>query len=126
MILHFTVPGPVQNLAVAFLLDHPSTIYNNTSRTYDILVSISWQQPEYPNGELTAYSYRLVETSNSTVEIIADMNTTSLGLSVVWNVTVSPFTNYTAIVEAYTSAGRGETSAEMTVSPEAGNRTDLT
>ena len=118
---HFTAPGAVQNLNVAFLPDDLSTTYNSTSRTYDVPVRISWQQPQYSNGEIIAYSYRLVETSNPSVEIIADTNTTDLGLSVVQNVTVSPFTNYTATVVAYTSAGSGETSTEVTVSPEAGN-----
>ena len=98
-----------------------SATYNSTLRTFDISVNISWQQPQYSNGEITAYSYRLVETSNPSVEIITDTNTTDLGLSVVQSVTVSPFTNYTATVVAYTSAGSGETSTEVTVSPEAGN-----
>ena len=77
----------------------------------------------FPNGEIIAYSYRLVETSNSSNEIITDTNTTDLGMSVVRNVTVSPFTNYTATVVAYTSAGRGETATVVTTSPEAGNLT---
>ena len=88
---------------------------------YNILVNISWQQPLYSNGELITYSYRLVETSNPSIEIITDTNTTDLGLSVVWNVTVSPFTNYTATVVAYTSAGRGDSVIQVALSPQAGN-----
>jgi len=103
---------------VTFVED--SAIYNSTSRTYNILVRISWQQPLYSNGELITYSYRLVETSNPSIVIITDTNTTDVGLSVVRNVTVSPFTNYTATVVAYTSAGRGETSTVVTISREAG------
>ena len=117
----FTAPGPVQNLNVVFLPDGLSTTYNSTSRTYDLPVRISWQQPQYPNGEITAYSYRLVETSNPSVEIIADTNTTDLGLSVVQNVIVSPFTNYTATVVAFTSAGGGDSVIQVALSPEAGN-----
>jgi len=119
-----TAPGPVQSLSVTFILE--SATYNTELRTYDISVNISWQQPLFPNGEIIAYNYRLVETSNSSNEIITDTNTTDLGLSVVQNVTVSPFTNYTATVVAYTSAGSGETSTVVTTSPEAGNSTDLT
>ena len=124
VILFSPAPGPVQGLSVTFLLE--SATYNTALRTFDVSVSISWQQPQFPNGQIIAYSYRLVETSNSSKEIITDTNTTDLGLSVVQNVTVSPFTNYTATVVAYTSAGSGETSTEVTVSPEAGNRADLT
>jgi len=61
-----------------------------------------------------------VETSNSSNEIITDTNTTDLGLSVVQNVTVSPFTNYTATVVAYTTAGSGDSVMEAALSPEAG------
>ena len=117
-----TAPGPVQSLSVTFILE--SATYNTELRTYDISVNISWQQPLFPNGEIIAYSYRLVESSNSSNEIITDTNTTDLGFSVVWNVTVSPFTSYIATVVAYTSAGRGETSTVVATSPEAGNRTD--
>ena len=101
-----------------------SATYNTALGDLDISVNISWQQPLFPNGEIIAYSYRLVESSNSSNEIITDTNTTDLGMSVVRNVTVSPFTNYTATVVAYTSAGRGETATVVTTSPEAGIRTD--
>ena len=117
MILHFTVPGPVQNLNVAFLPDDPSTTYNITSRAYNIPVCISWQEPEYLNGELITYSYRLVETGGNAV--INDTNTTDL--TVMKTVTVSPFTNYTATVVAYTSAGRGDSVIQVALSPQAGN-----
>ena len=63
-----------------------------------------------------------METAGSVV--IEDTNTTSL--TVEERVSVSPFTNYTATVVAYTSAGSGETSIEVTISPEAGNMVDLT
>ena len=117
-----TAPGPVQSLSVTFILE--SATYNTELRTFDISVNISWQLPLFPNGEIITYGYRLVETSNSSNEIITDTNTTDLGMSVVRNVTVSPFTNYTATVVAYTSAGRGETATVVTTSPEAGIRTD--
>ena len=106
-------PSPVQNLTVTFLSE--SATYNRTTRTYDISVSISWQPPEYPNGEIVTYNYRLVETNGS---VILDMNTTQL--SVQQSVMVSPFTNYTATVVAFTSAGSGEPVMEVALSPEAG------
>jgi len=108
-------------LSVAFSLDNLSTNYNITSRTYNIPVTISWQLPLYSNGEIITYSYRLVETSNPSIVIITDTNTTDLGLSVVRNVTVSPFTNYTATVVAYTTAGSGDLMIQVALSPQAGN-----
>ena len=107
-------PGPVQNLTVTFLSE--SATYNRTTRTYDITVSISWQPPEYPNGEIVMYNYRLVETNGP---VILDMNTTQL--SVQQSVMVAPFTNYTATVVAFTGAGSGDSVMDVTLSPEAGN-----
>ena len=112
-----TAPSPVQNLMVGFLSD--SAIYNTSTRIYGISVNISWQLPQYPNGEIIAYSYRLVGTTALNITIIPDMNTTRL--CVQQCVMVSPFTNYTAIVVASTSAGSGESVMEVALSPEAGN-----
>ena len=86
---------------------------------YGITVSISWQPPQYPNGEIIAYSYRLVGTTAPNITIIPDMNTTRL--CVQQCVMVSPFTNYTATVMALTSAGSGESVMRVALSPEAGN-----
>ena len=108
-------PGPVQNLTVTL---SESATYNSTTRTYDIPVSISWQPPEYPNGEIVMYNYRLVET-NADGRVVIDGNTTNTELSVEQNVTVSPFTNYTVTVVAFTSAGSGESVMEVVLSPEA-------
>ena len=109
-----TAPGPVQNLTVSFLSD--SATYNDSNRTYYLPVSISWQPPQYPNGQIIAYSYQLVEINGRV--LIEYTNTT--GLSVEHNVTVSPFTNYTATVVTFTSASSGDTAIEMVTSPEAG------
>lgn len=114
-VFHFTaVPGPVRGLAVSFLSEEAT--YNSSSRTFSIAANISWQLPQFPNGEIVAYSYRLVETGG--VVVIENMNTTAL--SVVQNTTVSPFTNYTATVVAYTSAGSGDSVMQVVLSPEAG------
>ena len=112
-----TAPGPVQSLSVTFILE--SATYNTELRTFDISVNISWQLPLFPNGEIISYGYRLVETSNSSSVIIPNTNITD-GLSVVQNVRVSPFTNYTAVVVAYTTAGSGDSVMEAALSPEAG------
>ena len=89
---------------------------------YDLNVIISWEALSEPRGRILAYSYRLVETDNTNNVIIEDTNTTDLSvLSVLESVTVSPFTNYMATVVAYTSAGRGDSAVEVSLSPEAGN-----
>ena len=115
--LLFTVPGPVQNLTVRFLSE--SATYDNVSRTYNLPVSISWQPPQYPNGEIIIYRYSLMETNAPRTSIILDTNTTLF--SVERSVMVSPFTSYTATVVAFTRAGRGESVMEVASSPEAGN-----
>ena len=115
--LLFTAPGPVQNLTVRFLSE--SATYDNVSRTYYLTVSISWQPPQYPNGEIIIYRYSLMETNAPRTSIILDTNTTLF--SVDQSVTVSPFTNYTATVVAFTRAGRGDSVMEVASSPEAGN-----
>ena len=108
----------MQNLAVGFLSE--SSTYNGANRTYYLPVSISWQPPQYPNGEITTYRYSLMETNASNAIIISDTNTSGTDLSVEHNVTVSPFTNYTATVVAFTSAGGGESVMDVALSPEAG------
>ena len=65
------------------------------------------------------YTYSLVETSGAG-RIVTDGNTTDAELFVERNVTVSPFTSYTAMVVAFTSAGSGDSVMEVVLSPEAG------
>ena len=65
------------------------------------------------------YNFTLVET-NADGRVVIDGNTTNTELSVEQNVTVSPFTNYTATVVVFTSAGGGEPVMEVALSPEAG------
>lgn len=112
----FTVPGPVQNLNVTFLTD--SAIFDNVSRTYDLNITISWEEPLDPGGEILNYSYSLQETDSPDNATISETNTTSL--SVERNVSVAPFTRYTVTVVVYTGAGRGVEAMEEAVSPEAG------
>ena len=103
---------------VTFLSE--SAIYTDANRTYDIPVSISWLRPQYPNGGIITYRYSLVETNAPSTVIISDTNTSGTVLSIEHNVTVFPFTNYTATVVAFTSAGRGEPVMEVALSPEVG------
>ena len=102
---------------VTFLSE--SAIYTDATRTYYLPVSISWQPPEYPNGGIITYRYSLVETNAPSTVIISDTNTSGTVLSIEPNVTVSPFTNYTATVVAFTSAGSGEPVTQVALSPEA-------
>ena len=97
-----------------------SATYNSTTSIYDLPVRISWQPPQYCNGEITTYRYSLMETNTPNAIIISDTNTSGTDLSVECNVTVSPFTNYTATVVAFTGAGSGESVMEVALSPEAG------
>ena len=65
------------------------------------------------------YNYSLVETNGDGRVVIA-ANTTDTELSVERNVTVLPFTSYTATVVAFTSTGSGDSVMEVALSPEAG------
>ena len=107
----------MQNLNVRFLSE--SSTYNDADRTYYLPVSISWQPPQYCNGQITTYRYSLVGTNAPNAIIISDTNGSETDLSVEHNVTVSPFTNYTATVVAFTSAGGGDSVMEVVLSPEA-------
>ena len=60
-----------------------------------------------------------METNALSTVIISDTNTSETVLSIEHNVTVSPFTNYTATVVAFTSTGRGEPVTQAALSPEA-------
>ena len=114
LFIFFTVPGPVQNMELVFL--EPAN-FNRLSRMYDLNVNISWEPPAYPNGVILGYNYTLIETSNLNNTVIEYTNTSLL--SAEHSVIVSPFTNYTATVVAFTSVGGGETAMLVALSPEA-------
>ena len=109
----FTVPGPVRNVELMFL--EPLN-FNSESRMYELNVTISWEAPLELRGNIQRYNYRLVETDNA-MNIVIDDNTADM--SVERNVTVFPYTNYTATVVAFTSAGMGDSVMEVALSPEA-------
>ena len=91
--------------------------FNSESRMYNLNVTISWEAPLEPRGDIQRYNYRLVETDNAMNIVIDNTNTTDL--SVEHNVTVFPYTNYTVTVVAFTSAGMGDSVMEVALSPEA-------
>ena len=115
--IFITAPGPVQNLRIGYTAE--LTNFNRLSRMYDLNITISWEVPFDPRGVIQTYSYCLVETNHPNNVIIENTNTSLL--SVEQSVTVSPFTNYTATVVAFTSAGMGESAVRVSLSPEAGN-----
>ena len=67
---------------------------------------------------IITYSYQLEDPDADERVLIG--NTTATNLSVEENVTVFPYTNYTATVVALTSEGRGDAAIEVVTSPEAG------
>ena len=67
---------------------------------------------------IITYSYQLEDPDADDRVLIG--NTTAINLSVQESVTVSPFTNYTATVVAFTSEGGGDAAIEVVTSPEAG------
>ena len=115
--IFITAPGPVQNLRVGYTA--VLTNFNRSARMYDLNITISWEAPFDPRGVIQTYSYRLVETNPPNNVIIENTNTSLLSAELI--VMVSPFTNYTATVVAFTSAGSGEPVMEVALSPEAGN-----
>ena len=108
-----TVPGPVQNVKLVF---SDTENFYSVSNMYNLNVNISWGPPSNPNGLILGYNYSLMETNNLDV-IIGYTNTTLLSVEQI--VMVAPFTNYTATVVAFTSAGSGEPVMEVVLSPEA-------
>ena len=108
----------MQSVELVFL--EPAN-FNSESRMYDLNITISWEAPSEPRGRILAYSYRLVATSDSGDVIVAYTNTTML--SAERSVMVSPFTNYTATVVAFTNLGSGDSVMEVALSPEAGKFT---
>ena len=67
---------------------------------------------------IITYSYQLEDPDADERVLVG--NTTATNLSVEENVTVFPYTNYTATVVALTSEGRGDAAIEVVTSPEAG------
>ena len=86
--LSFAAPGPPNNVRLV------ST--NSTSLT------LSWDVPAQPNGNVTGYNY-----SCNTTSAAGTGSTTTIVTSIVFT-GLSPFTTYTCSVSARTAPGEGE------------------
>ena len=85
---------------------------------HTIDITISWIEPEYPNGVIQNYSVTVYQTSNiSSVVYTGDSVTDS---NITETVNVLPYTDYTVSVAASTSAGQGEKDSIIERSPQAG------
>lgn len=111
-----TAPGPVTNLT--FELVEEAAVYSKLDKTYFIQVIISWEPPLETNGNVTVYLYSIDPSDRVSNDTI--LSGTSSELSVVKNITVSPYMSYTASVQASTTAGAGDLATKSIVSPEAG------
>ena len=108
----FAEPGQVRNLDANF----STGTFNPTTRMYTLNISVEWNEPTYPNGDITSYSVIVYQTENS-----SDIYSDTLALTyVTQSVMVLPFTNYTVTVAASTSARQGEGTSITIESPEAG------
>ena len=110
-----TEPGQVNNLEATFSVN---TTFNSTSRMHTLDVNISWNEPINPNGVITAYSVTVYQTDDSSDVVYSNDAVTDL--AVTESVMVLPFTDYTVTVAASTSAGQGDETTIIILSPEAG------
>ena len=103
------------NLDVSF--DSTGSSYDADMRMYTLDMTVTWEQPIYPNG-VVSYEVTVTQTDNSSVIVYSDDSLTVT--SVTQSVMVLPYTNYTVTVTASTSAGEGDPKSIVELSPEAG------
>ena len=84
---------------------------------HTVNIDISWEEPTYPNGIIQSYQVAVAATLSGFAVYSNDAVT---DLAVTESVMVLPFTNYTVTVAASTSAGQGDESTVIILSPEAG------
>ena len=97
--------------------DETETEFAPDSRMITIDLIVTWHEPQYPNGIITVYEFRLIQTKTGG-EVFSD---DSLVVpNVTESVMVLPFTNYTVSVSASTSAGQGDETTFTVESPQAG------
>ena len=101
----FAAPGPPNNVRLV------ST--NSTSLT------LSWDVPAQPNGNVTGYNY-----SCNTTSAAGTGSTTASVTSVVFT-GLSPFTTYTCSVSARTAPGEGEPETVTNTTDEDGEITSV-
>ena len=110
-----SAPGPVENLGASFITPG---VFDSSDRMYTIDINITWDEPNYPNGVITAYNVTVYQTANSSDVVYRDVSIADLNVTV--SVMVSPFTDYTVSVSASTSAGQGDEATFTVESPQAG------
>ena len=118
-ILSAAEPGPVLSLESTFSVTE--RMYEPSTRTYTIDLTITWGEPLYPNGEITSYEVNVTKADDSSVEVYRNDSLEAPNVTV--SVMVLAFTNYTVTVAASTSAGQGEGVTDIVLSPEAGRLT---
>lgn len=116
VLLLTSVSDPVENLTVDFVAEDAD--FDRATRMYNLPISISWQQPLEPNGNLSGYLYSLHETSNSSNCIIP--STFTAEINILNAVDVEPFVNYTVQVLPVNGAGEGMPVSVDILSPQAG------
>ena len=115
-IFPLSAPSQVENSDAMFVIS--GSTFNPTDRMYTLDINIEWIEPINPNGVITAYSVTVYQTDNSSDVVYS--NDTVTDLAVTESVMVLPFTNYTVTVAASTSAGQGDETTIIILSPEAG------
>ena len=104
----------VSNLSVCY--STTGLHFTSATQMYTLDMSISWNEPNHTNGDITFYEVTVAQTFNSNNIVY---NNNSLETSVTESVMVLPFTNYTVTVTVYTSTGQGEATTITFESPEA-------
>ena len=109
-------PGPVRNITASFV--DADSVFDPITRMLNLNIDIAWIEPINPNGVITAYNVTVYQTDNSSDVVFSNAAVTDL--AVTESVMVLPYTNYTVTVAASTSAGQGDETTIIILSPEAG------
>ena len=108
----FTAPGPPSS---------PSLTISTSTSLY-----LSWGEPEEPNGEIIRYSYTCYTTSNKDMVV---QQQTELAPDIMFSIIngdiieLTPYTNYTCEVTAFTDPGEGTPAFANAVSAQASELT---
>ena len=92
-------------------------MFNSDTRMYTLDLIATWNDPIYPNGVITSYELNLTQLDTGDVVY---SNDSLLVRNVTESVMVLPYTDYTVTVAASTSAGQGDETTIIILSPEAG------
>ena len=111
-----TEPGPVLNPVLTFDL---TSVVNSNNGAVNVLVVVSWQETDTPNGIITSQS---VTVQSSDGVVVA--NSGSIGADVrnltIAMVTVTPNSRYLATVRVTNGRGSGDANTSLVVAPEGG------